>query len=490
MKKTNNKSPMKRIAASATMLAVSAAMLGTSTYAWFTMSREVEVKNIKLTASVPEDLQISLGKLSTDDGSGQGYSTNEGFLVKTSLADNANNGNVDAPGTVSEYWANTVDVSKYYKLGTILPASSTDGQDVFFTPDAAGVGKNLKTGAKFYEAVNNATPAADSTGAPASGKEYTQTYEATLHAITSASDAWTPDLATAYNVTNDAGYYVDIPVWIRSGAKEDVYLAVDAYVTTNSTIDGDDLYLAARAVILNEDKDATSKLLEIKKDNLESLESIVNFMDSTNAAGEAVASVAANVPTYSTVTHYNGSLLNADEDYKIVKAGTNENYGPATKLWVRVWLEGEDPNCWNDNAGQDFNISLKFTKDRLYNAADLTTSSDANKPASANYPTANPFTAVADTATGSLKPGDTVTVSGSITDANGSATPVAISMVYTYNGTTWERTSGSYPGKKVYVDGAEIADEAAMINKIAALKTTKDSLSTAITFTENASSGG
>ena len=31
MKKTNNNSPMKRIAASATMLAVSAAMLGTST---------------------------------------------------------------------------------------------------------------------------------------------------------------------------------------------------------------------------------------------------------------------------------------------------------------------------------------------------------------------------------------------------------------------------------------------------------------------------
>ena len=145
MKNDNKKkgNPTKKILPAAGMLALSASMLATSTYAWFTMSREVEVKNIKLTASVPEDLQISLGKLSTDDGSGQGYSTNEGFLVKTSLADNANNGNVDAPGTVSEYWANTVDVSKYYKLGTILPASSTDGQDVFFTPDAAGVGKTL-----------------------------------------------------------------------------------------------------------------------------------------------------------------------------------------------------------------------------------------------------------------------------------------------------------------------------------------------------------
>ena len=35
----------------------------TDSYAWFTMSREVEVTGIKMTASVPEDLQISLGKL-------------------------------------------------------------------------------------------------------------------------------------------------------------------------------------------------------------------------------------------------------------------------------------------------------------------------------------------------------------------------------------------------------------------------------------------
>ena len=34
-------------------------------YAWFTMSREVEVNNIKMTATVPEDIQISLGTIGT-----------------------------------------------------------------------------------------------------------------------------------------------------------------------------------------------------------------------------------------------------------------------------------------------------------------------------------------------------------------------------------------------------------------------------------------
>jgi len=42
--------------------------------------------------------------------------------------------------------------------------------------------------------------------------------------------------------------------------------------------------------------------------------------------------------------------------------GTGTGYGAARKYYVRVWLEGEDPECWNANAGQDFNISLKFTK--------------------------------------------------------------------------------------------------------------------------------
>jgi hypothetical protein len=482
---------MRKLLPAAGMLSVSAMMLATSTYAWFTMSREVEVKNIKLTASVPEDLQISLGKLDTDDGSGDGYSNNYGNLVAVANASNANNGQVDEPGTVSEYWANTVDVSKYYKLGTILPASSTDGLNVYFTPDAAGVGKNLKTNAKFYKAVEGDTVESDGSTAATGDEEHTSTYEATLHAITGKSDAdisgdtWEPALATAYNVTMDAGYFVDIPVWIRSGAKEDVYVAVDAYVTTNSTIDGDDLYLAARAVILGEDKDVTSNLLEIKKEKFDSTDSIVDFMDTTNASGEAVASIDGNnAPTYGTEDHYDGSLLSNDA-YKIEKADDGENYGAATKLWIRVWLEGEDPNCWNDNAGQDFNISLKFTKDRLYNSTAATAAGVAQ-----DYPNANAWTDVEDTETNSLKAGDQVTVSGSIKDANDPDETVAIEMVYTFDGTDWKRTFGSYPGKTVYIGSTEIADEAALESHLKTNVTKKSQLSTEITITETAASGG
>jgi hypothetical protein len=51
MMKNNNKkkgSTAKKLMPAAMMLAVSASMLGTSTYAWFTMNKTVEVKGLKL----------------------------------------------------------------------------------------------------------------------------------------------------------------------------------------------------------------------------------------------------------------------------------------------------------------------------------------------------------------------------------------------------------------------------------------------------------
>ena len=48
-----------KIMSAATMLAVSAAMLGTSTYAWFTMNKVVEVTNMQVRAKTEEGLLIN-----------------------------------------------------------------------------------------------------------------------------------------------------------------------------------------------------------------------------------------------------------------------------------------------------------------------------------------------------------------------------------------------------------------------------------------------
>lgn len=59
MRKTNKKNPTMKIVSAAAMLAVSASMLGTSTYAWFTMNKEVTVQNLAVQAKAEGGLLIS-----------------------------------------------------------------------------------------------------------------------------------------------------------------------------------------------------------------------------------------------------------------------------------------------------------------------------------------------------------------------------------------------------------------------------------------------
>ena len=55
-----------------------------------------------------------------------------------------------------------------------------------------------------------------------------------------------------------------------------------------------------------------------------------------------------------------------------LKPGTGGEYGDATKFVVRVWLEGNDPDCWNETAGQDWYINLKFGRAGEMDTANIT----------------------------------------------------------------------------------------------------------------------
>lgn len=478
------------------------------------MSREVEVQNIKLTATVPEDIQISLGHLqyvaggtndvTTSTVSGHtGLAGNEGVLKRATSGegDTADDGNVQAPNAGTDDismldWASTADISAYYQLGKIMPASSTDGKCILFTPDADGVGKSLKTGAEYYYAVGSneenpdiLNPVTDSTVANDS-KGIVANYRTKLHATT-RDDTWSTNYTTAsaWNVTNHDGYYVDIPVWLRTSSTDGANLAVDAYVTTNAAKDDDDLYLAARAVILYDNTasatkagatpNSTSKLIEVKKDKWSSLESIVDFMTTTNATGEAVASATeVNVGTYGTQTHYNGGKF-----VQLPKSDGTGAYGAASKVIIRVWLEGEDPNCWNQNAGQNFNICLKFTKDALVQNTGSVTEPSEN----ANYPKANTFGAET-SGTLPVKAGDTVTVNETV----GSSTFVLKYTVQKVVGgdPTWVQTDGTYyvasAGKKHQISGTDLAtdDTLGVIAWLNANAKTKESIANVISVTE------
>ena len=401
---TNNKknTTMRKIVPAAGMLSISAVMLATSTYAWFTMSREVEVQNIQMTATTPEDIQISLGTISNGSAASttDAYSLagSTGILATTNKVANAPRVDHDVTGYTTDTaagsldWSNIADISAYYEIGKLMPASSTTGLNVFYTPDANGVGKTVKDDAKFYQAATALTAGTVSgTSDMATLHAATTTNKtATANAISTAwlstttgDDKYTQ--STAWNASNDDGYYVDIPIWLRTSSTQSggTGVSVDAYVipkgATSATAADEndrDLYKAIRVAILSTgDSPASSNLIPVR-DGLDgtTFMTLADPYASTNtntvftngyykratgvgAGKEAVASVTSNVATYDDTSKYTaGSAVTT------LAAGSGTQYGDPTKLVVRVWLEGEDMDCWNETAGQDFSINIKFTK--------------------------------------------------------------------------------------------------------------------------------
>jgi hypothetical protein len=364
-------------------------MLGTATYAWFTMSREVEVKNIQMTATVPEDIQISIGEIASHSDA-YNLAKGTGYLSVTGSGSAAT-----AKEPSADYdWSNTVDISAYYTFGKLIPASSVNGANVFFTPDANGVGKTVDPTGTFYVAASGATATLESGWGSGAGSN---TAKATAHAFTAEhTDSWATGSGTSdykksvgWNNTNDDGYYIDIPVWLRTSSTEGINLGVKAYVkdvaaadainmqsTANSGAEttNEMLYRAVRVAILDGDGTQITGInpLDVQDGDSGSSPyeggSIVNYYErsaktsgtgQTNANNkQAVASAGrADAVTYGTVTPETGTTTIAT-----LRSTTAGDYGVATKLIIRVWLEGEDPDCWNETAGQDWSINLKFFK--------------------------------------------------------------------------------------------------------------------------------
>ena len=335
------------------------------------MSREVEVTNLQMTATVPEDIQLSLGALTSGE-----LGLNTGTLTKAS-GTNADNGNVADPA-VSTDWSNLADISAYYQFGKMIPASSTTGANIYFTPNANGVGKTVASDAAYYDAaVALAAQTEDRTSA-------TTKYNTTVHAKTAANDAWSTTSYTAgsgWNTTADDGYYIDVPVWFRTSSEKGASLSVQAYVkpktsTQTANDDNEALYRAVRVAVLDNSGasltdiipvadgwDITNKQLKKHPFDLgtNDTNSVVNYYTGrvaslTNAAVKAEG-------TGATTTTYGAASMYDKSGVITLAAGSDGKYGAMTKVVIRIWLEGEDTDCWNDTAGQDWSINLKFNNE-------------------------------------------------------------------------------------------------------------------------------
>lgn len=348
MKKTNKKnSTARKLLPAFAMLTVSAISLSSATYAWFTMSKDVQITGIKMTATVPETLQLSVGN-------GQ----SAGTLVEAAANDADGALGVKAPANSNESldWSNTADFKSFYGVAKLIPASSTGGATIYKTDDATGVGK---------------TVSADGLSAVT-----------TLKASTSIAAA---DKGATLASTN--GYYVDFPLWIRTSGTSDVNLSVKATVEQGTEGEqANKLYKAARVSILTGANMNSSLGVIIPYDSTDNSQGTYYVTDKAlNATGAlgtggaardgaAYGNVDKLIQTTKTDGEWSGgqtvitvpgtSATIADSAYTTGHSTktAGANYGEAVCVTVRVWLEGEDVNCWNATAGQDFNIALDFSK--------------------------------------------------------------------------------------------------------------------------------
>ena len=325
----NKNSAAKKIIPAVGMLALSATMLSTSTYAWFTMNKEVEMTGLNMSVTVGEGMEISLAEV---DGT---------TITAPSLTTPADD--------KSDSWGSAVVVGDYYeKIGLLNPASSVDGVNLYDATDATNGGKKASN-FKSIDLTNNDNIA-------------TATARTTLEtdkAVTADEDS--------------VGYCVDIPVHLRtnkksgSGAKEngDIYCKIN--ITPNSKsaegsalgTDVDTLYKAIRVAFIpkTEGTDSVTNIFAVDSDcyggDKVAVSGISTKTASTNLINSTDSTFVVNASEFA-------EGIGVDSGLNIPLADGAGQYGHLD-FTVRVWLEGESTSCYNDKSGQSWNIDLAFS---------------------------------------------------------------------------------------------------------------------------------
>jgi hypothetical protein len=480
-----------------------------------------------MTATVPENLEISLGDntgIVASAASGNiGLNTATGVTIANMgmvpfdgvmPPDGATNGSTDA-ATIKNTtdWSNSVDFSKHYVAGKLKPVSSTDGNYLFKTTDANEKGKAVERTAGFTQV--------------------TRSDEAGLYRIGSvADDEFTYNSAdTSYldSANLAEGYYIDFPVWFRTSAKSSASVNhTTGYITdTNmlnlgvvatikqrtASVADEDLYHAVRVAILPSGNDvsadgtmvvtgSTGTIINSSEGAVDSVVAWYNRYGSDKTGNGKTATTAVDLkdvtrqavmapgnliwnPTTALATNANAiygwaDLVNqaytADTGESVVKvplAAADADWGYSERYVIRVWLEGEDVNCWNETAGQDFDITLKFVQLESTASGSTDTSADSHAAPTTNAlglgnpSTATPVAAASNsTISIAVSGGDADGETIAYTLASGTWSTTATALDYTVSGTDKNYTSTTYK----FADGttfANMADLTAYVNKYA-----------------------
>jgi len=321
-----NTSSKKKLLPAAGMLALSAAMLASSTYAWFTMNKEVSVTGMEMKAHAEEGLLINEVKLATSD-----------------TWDNQATANT-TPTLISLRPASTQNFTKWWHANSKVSADEAgiDGEQANTVAISNGVyykevtaGTNGISDQIFVGAVD-ADPAGVNGNATGNTKAETHVY------YDQASFGDGPK--TAYD--NGEGYYIKYTYYLKSSGEGELTVNnFQAKVTaTKKALTADES--------AQQDKTESAELnkalrVGVEYDGQKMIFAPVSGADTTYQVTTDNAGTAGALVNYTTSTDYVqiNKIGNAAATPVTVPSVTTDG----DPVYVYLWFEGEDTHCNSDN---------------------------------------------------------------------------------------------------------------------------------------------
>jgi len=326
----DKKKTSKKIASAAAMLLLSTAMLGTATYAWFTMNKEVQVTGMEVKAHAEEGLLI-----------------NEVATANSNTWDELATANT-TPTTVVMRPASTADLTTWWHANSKIYNDEAGQNNLSGTVDVDSNGNkyvNIST-ISDYDLVKSGEAAGGT-------KAETHVYY---------KDA---SFGTSGSYEDGEGFYVKYTYYLKSSGDTDLSvsnLQVKVKATknttgTNASGSSDNLDPCLRVgVTMN--TTASGGTVAGTKIFSPITTGEINYTVTSNQKGDSTASVTSTPAETGKFSEY--VTLNKNSDTKITIPKVTSD---GTPVYVYVWFEGEDAACKSINltdilAAYDIDVSF------------------------------------------------------------------------------------------------------------------------------------
>ena len=300
--------PAKKLIPAAGSLMVSAVMLATSTYAWFTMNKEVTVQNLAVQAKAEGGLLIS---------------ETQGYTASDVWDDSANTTAEGAGAKVALYPTSTANTSAWYHATS---KTATDAANA----TSGNASANKSDGYTELTLTSNQLQAA---AAGANGKK----------------DVYYVDSGTEGYDADDAKYYLKYTYYLKTSTEGTTSLGLNS---------GDqNVNISVVNVTCNSVSTELNKALRV---GIEIGGKFYIFAPVSGATGNYYVNASS---TATTAIDSSASTHNAPMTIATGLSSLPGNKANGTPVYVYMWYEGEDANCKSDNITatlDELTVNLEF----------------------------------------------------------------------------------------------------------------------------------